>query len=45
MMCFKIIFSDGGFIIRNSDDKYSLIAEIREEFPGRNIIEIIEILS
>ena len=41
----QIIFSDGGFITRNSEDKYILIAEIREEFPGRNIIEIIEILS
>ena len=42
MRYFNVSFEDGGAIRRFAEDLNSLIAEVSEEFPGRNIKDIVE---
>lgn len=40
MKLFKIFFADGNTVRRFADDKDTLVSELNEEFPNREIVMI-----
>ena len=45
MKLFRVFFKDGNMVSRYSEDKDTLLSELQEEFPNREIYMISEVIE